>query len=304
MSTSLTSRLALIKPDPGTAEPVDVSDLNANFDKIDSEIGARTCTSGTRPSSPYANQIIRETDTRRLYIWNATQASWDQIAVGTATFTQALNSSSSVLVTRNSGTDHTYRAYISGDSDNRVVIQADGTILFGNGSSTPDVNLYRSGPNQLKTDDGVIIAGTVSTTSSVMRPTEGEDGTDITGISSGTPAAGSPVVGFSFVAPPSGQVFVTIDGGLYCANSSSQVILGWELRTGGTVGSGTATVATNPDKSLVCGRASTSDMAASRRNRVTGLTAGSTYNVRAMHWMGTGTGGQVGFRKMIVEPIF
>lgn len=81
MSTSSTSRLGLIKPNPGTGEPVNVAHLNNAFDKIDSVVGATICTSATRPANPFHGQIIRETDTRAIRIWNATQSTWDTIII-------------------------------------------------------------------------------------------------------------------------------------------------------------------------------------------------------------------------------
>jgi hypothetical protein len=81
MATS-TTRLALRKPDPNptTGDFVDVAaDLSANWDKIDAAIGATICTSGTRPGAPWDGQVIRETDTRRIAIWNNTQAIWQSI---------------------------------------------------------------------------------------------------------------------------------------------------------------------------------------------------------------------------------
>jgi hypothetical protein len=77
-----TTRLALRKPDPNptTGDLVDVAnDLNANWDKVDSVIGALICTAGTRPGTPYDGQIIRETDTRKISVWNATQAIWQSL---------------------------------------------------------------------------------------------------------------------------------------------------------------------------------------------------------------------------------
>lgn len=80
MSSTNTSRLGLVKPDPGTGEPVNVAtQINASWDKIDAAIGATPCTSTTRPSSPFDGQIIRETDTRRMYVRNNTQSTWDEI---------------------------------------------------------------------------------------------------------------------------------------------------------------------------------------------------------------------------------
>lgn len=69
-----TSRLALTKP--ASSDPVDIAVLNTNADKIDAAIGATTCTSGTRPSSPYNGQFIFETDTQKTYVYNGAATAW------------------------------------------------------------------------------------------------------------------------------------------------------------------------------------------------------------------------------------
>lgn len=80
MSTTSTTRLGIVKPTPGTGEPVNLqTQINDSWDKIDSAIGATICTSSTRPASPFHGQFIRETDTRKLYVWNATQSAWDLV---------------------------------------------------------------------------------------------------------------------------------------------------------------------------------------------------------------------------------
>lgn len=79
MSSSTTSRLGLYKANPGTSEAVNVASLNTNFDIIDTVAVPGVYTSTTRPSSPFHNQMIRETDTKKMYIYNATQGEWDQI---------------------------------------------------------------------------------------------------------------------------------------------------------------------------------------------------------------------------------
>ena len=70
-----TARLALQKPnsDPVTGDPVDITVLNANFDKLDSAVSATPCTSDTRPS-PFTGQIIAETDTGDVLLWDG--SSW------------------------------------------------------------------------------------------------------------------------------------------------------------------------------------------------------------------------------------
>lgn len=68
--TDFTARLNLAKPTDG--EDADVSQLNANFDKLDAVAGAQPVTSTTRPSLPYSGQFIYETDTKRVLVWTGT----------------------------------------------------------------------------------------------------------------------------------------------------------------------------------------------------------------------------------------
>jgi hypothetical protein len=132
------------------------------------------------------------------------------------------------------------------------------------------------------------------------------DGTDIASITNLTsaPAAGSPVVGLVFVAPPSGFVWITVTGRIECANNTETMHLGWELRTGGTIGTGTIAAAFDLDRSIQCGKAvntgATSSNSASNRHR-NAVTAGSTYNVRTMYGVSGGSG-NVFYRSIAVEP--
>lgn len=63
MASTTTTKLGLVKPTPGTNEPVNRSTMNADYDKIDAGMGAVNCTSGTRPASPWNDMLIYETDT-------------------------------------------------------------------------------------------------------------------------------------------------------------------------------------------------------------------------------------------------
>lgn len=88
MPLTPTSRLALAKPDPDpvTGDFVNIATLNTNSDKIDAAVGAPPFTVATHPASPFHGQLIRETDTRRLLVWNTTQAVWDLVADPLAEF--------------------------------------------------------------------------------------------------------------------------------------------------------------------------------------------------------------------------
>lgn len=148
MSSSTTPRLGFIKPTPGTGEPVNLAtQINAMLDKIDASLGASIVTSTTRPVSPWDGQLIRETDTRRLYVRSNPNAAWDQIvSAGSAQLSQ-------IDVERAAVGDHAYRTKVTGESQPRLIVQADGVFSWGSGGGASDTNLYRGGASILKTDD-------------------------------------------------------------------------------------------------------------------------------------------------------
>lgn len=170
MSRTTTTRIGLSKPTPGTGEPVNASiDVGTNWDKVDAAVGAQICTSGTRPATPYDGQMIRETDTRRMYIWNATQSAWDQIVLpypagsiltGSGGSTAGLRMTSSGAAAANR-----YLALRgSGDTVDHFAMDYDGLHQWGPGSGALDTNLYRSAADTLKTDDNLIVAGNLTVT--------------------------------------------------------------------------------------------------------------------------------------------
>lgn len=77
MASTNTPRFGLNKPTPGTAEPVGSgANLNSNMDKIDAQLGSFVCTSSTRPGAPVAGQMIFETDTQAVRVWDAVNSKW------------------------------------------------------------------------------------------------------------------------------------------------------------------------------------------------------------------------------------
>lgn len=94
MSSSLTSRLGLIKPTPGTGEAVNVAThINQSYDILDDVAGAKPCTSGTRPPTPFQGQLIYETDTGVTRMWNGT--AW--VFAGVGAVLTAVRSANKVL---------------------------------------------------------------------------------------------------------------------------------------------------------------------------------------------------------------
>lgn len=157
MST-LTTRLGLTKP-AGT-ENLSRSIINTNWDAIDAAVSSTVCTSSTRPGSPFDGQVIKETDTGRAYIWMDSVSQWRQIPVASADMLSALG------YALGSSTTNAIYAKVSGDSQNRWMMDASGLMLWGSGSAAGDTNLYRSAANTLKTDDSFVVGGAMTVTGS------------------------------------------------------------------------------------------------------------------------------------------
>lgn len=140
------------------------------------------------------------------------------------------------------------------------------------------------------------------------QPVQVDDITTIAGISNTTPAAGTPVVGTAFVAPPSGKVYLTVTASCASSVEDNTANVGYELRSGSTVGTGTVLLAASFNRAVQTSEAVTSGggaarITASNRFLFTGLTAGSSYNVRTMHWMNPAGSGSVFYRALLVEPV-
>ena len=125
--------------------------------------------------------------------------------------------------------------------------------------------------------------------------------------SSTTFVAGTVVVGPSFVAPASGKVLVHFAGYLASNVNGNAVLLSFEMRTGGTVGSGTLVgSAANGDRAVVGGKAVNSGASAlvnaGNTALYTGLTPGATYNVRTMHATDPGNSSTAFYRQIMVVP--
>lgn len=174
MTGTNTTRLSLYKPDGD--DDIDVTtDLNNNYDRLDVLVGTTVCTSSTRPNAPYSGQSIYETDTGRLYVCNGTSpasASWkDPVSNGFLSTNITMSASAGtvtvlgdLLVSRPLSTSSAFDAQVVGDSVARFDIAASGSLEWGSGSATRDVNLYRSGANALKTDDTLQVGGDLTVT--------------------------------------------------------------------------------------------------------------------------------------------
>lgn len=117
------------------------------------------------------------------------------------------------------------------------------------------------------------------------------DGTDMLAQSTTDPtwAAGSPVCGVTFKAPATGIIDVVVSGHIEQNSVGGFVYLGFELRQGAVIGSGTVVQAPVPDHSL----GASHRVSGTRYCSVSGLTPGADYNVRTMQT--TSAPGATGF---------
>ncbi|MFI5473218.1 hypothetical protein ACIA6D_23630 [Streptomyces cacaoi] len=163
-----TSRVGLYKPLDNGSELVNVAqDLNSNTDKLDLAVGFQSCTSSTRPGTPYSGKPIVETDTSyRTYFSNGTapaSASWVEIPNSSATFNNNLKlasgkqinigasaSTASIAVLATSTTDDIISTRITGDTVSRYLMEADGAQFWGpGGASSADTTLNRVSAGRL-----------------------------------------------------------------------------------------------------------------------------------------------------------
>lgn len=154
-----------------------------------------------------------------------------------------------------------------------------------------------------------VFTGKVQVNNSVMRPTNvTSSNDDWTTSSSFVSSNTQPIVGTTFVAPPSGMVWVHLSAYMGQDNNQYEAIVGFRVGNGNVVGGGTDFVAPTGDRALVCGMAvnaaAPARLQAGDLYLVNGLTAGATYNVHVM--FATTAGGKcwVYRRTLDIIPIF
>jgi len=123
--------------------------------------------------------------------------------------------------------------------------------------------------------------------------------------------SGSTVCGTTFVAPESGNVLVLWSARFQCNSNSTRAAVSVSVATGSTLGSGTVVSAASDDSSIETSQSSTAGttnaetrIQASMFRRVTGLTAGSTYNVVVQKKVLSAGNGTVFQRDVVVIPLF
>ncbi len=137
---------------------------------------------------------------------------------------------------------------------------------------------------------------------------QAEDTTTIGTITNTSAAPGSPVVGTTFVAPASGVVEVTVGTAAQSDSNGTSIVVSYEVRTGGTIGTGTVVLgaafnrAVRSSAAVITGAAAFSGGTHARV--LSGLTPGATYNVRTMHWVSGAGSGTITARQITVKAIY
>jgi hypothetical protein len=125
-----------------------------------------------------------------------------------------------------------------------------------------------------------------------------DESTDHTNVTSDTYTAGTANCETTFTAPTSGKVWVTC-GGNAGGTGVNRIYISFEIRLSSVAGA-VHTAASDTNAAFFdCATSA----AATVETLVTGLTAGSTYYIRAMHrTLTTGTTGDVYDRRIGVKP--
>lgn len=149
-----------------------------------------------------------------------------------------------------------------------------------------------SGQTIYETDTGRILVYTGSAWRSILpevtvQSAPGDSGTVTSTTYTGTRTGTSNVCGSSFTAPPSGAVRIDWACGLSNTVATNFSLASIEVRTGTTVGSGTVILAASDAYALQV--STTAETKITDFYALSGLTSGSSYNVRLMYRCNSGT---------------
>lgn len=138
-------------------------------------------------------------------------------------------------------------------------------------------------------------------------PASDSEGTDETAFTDLSYVPGGNPCGMSFTAPTSGRVLILWGCRFQCNTNAVGVIVSVSVRTGSTLGAGTIISASSDDSAIEGPRPATggtqSRLQCSRHRVVSGLTAGTIYNVQVEHKVVLAGNGTVFYRDVDVLPI-
>lgn len=144
----------------------------------------------------------------------------------------------------------------------------------------------------------------------LVAPDEGYDAeaTDETAWTNTSYDSGSSVCGTTFVAPESGNVIVMWSARFQSNTANTRAAVSVSVATGSSIGSGSVVSAASDESALETVQSSASGtetrMQCSMFRYVTGLTAGSTYNVVLQKKMLSAGNGSIFQRDVLVLPAF
>lgn len=131
-----------------------------------------------------------------------------------------------------------------------------------------------------------------------------DDGTTTSTTFTTTRSGATSPVGVAFAAPPSGKVEVGINAALTSSaetTSAYYVIVGYQIRTGSTLASGT--VIESPSDSLSIQGYGVNTRRYGMTHLIDGLTAGSSYNITCMYRVGNASNtGSINRIELIIRP--
>lgn len=90
-----------------------------------------------------------------------------------------LKTDDKILSERASAGQDGYAVKVVGDANDRLLVTTDSTgavVKWGNGTLTPDTNLYRGAADTLKTDDSLIVVGTIASGTAGIEYRAGQSG--------------------------------------------------------------------------------------------------------------------------------
>lgn len=129
------------------------------------------------------------------------------------------------------------------------------------------------------------------------------DGSTVTTTSTTHTSMGTSAASGTFVAPASGIVEVTVASQLKSSVAGQSCIVGFEIRTGATVGSGTGVQAFDDAKAVTS--ANTESIRTERTYQISGLVPGDTYNIRTRYRSTSGSStASAAWNSLIIRPSF
>ncbi|HEV2412845.1 MAG TPA: glycosyl hydrolase family 28-related protein [Candidatus Saccharimonadales bacterium] len=115
----------------------------------------------------------------------------------------------SAMLQANAAGDKVVGVYVNADSQQRLIIDSNGKLLWGSGSAAGDTNLYRNSAGLLQTDDSLTVSGTMSSPTFVASGLSGATAASryVGATASGAPTSGTFAVG-DFIIDQTANIWI------------------------------------------------------------------------------------------------